>query len=487
MKKKILIMGSLCILVTGCSRISRPPPISQIQPHSTRSGIAYTMQGKDFSHDAWWKKLHDPVLNQLIHLALIHNNQIKNAHANVLQARAKLKEAHFAWLPTLNASLNGIAGGGWDSNMKPVGHPSPLTAAFSNIGAIHFRGYYTGFVPQYSLNFLQTWQKEKYARASLAVQCATYQSTRLSVISQVTGSYFMLLGQKQQLQEQLQLLHDIKAMRALESARYHHGISDLSTVISYDKQIANYQANITTVKNSIAQNENALQVLINRNPASMLTKKNINQISVTKLIPQRLSSSVLKNRPDVITARANLKMTEANLGIAYSNFFPQINLTGILGAASFELSHLLSLSTGLWVAEGIASVPAFNGVYYTQIKEAKAGYYAAYYNYLQTLRSVFADVDNSLTNQQQVNAAYLRQSQALHAADRSYQLSLARYRAGTKDYREVINAAITRDNARLDLNQAKMQQLDGIVTVYQAVAGGYKQDLRKTSKSRRKL
>lgn len=474
MNKTKLIIGGLCIFLTGCSRISRPPPISQIQPHATRSGIAYTMQGKDFSEDAWWKKLHDPVLDQLIHLALLHNNQIKNANANVLQARAQLREAHFAWLPTLNASLNGIAGGGWDSNVKPVGNPTPLTAAFNNIGSIHFRGYYTGFVPQYSLNFLQTWQKEKYATASLSMQCATYQSTRLSVISQVVGTYFMILGQKQQLQEQLQLLKDIKTMRTLESVRYRHGASDLSTVISYDKQIANYQANISTIKNSIVQNENALQVLLNKNPDSLLTKKNINQFSITSLIPRHLPSSVLKNRPDVITARSNLRMTEANLGIAYSNFFPQINLTGLLGAASFELSHILSLSTGLWIAEGIASVPALNGVYYAQIKEAKAGYYAAYYNYLNTLRSVFAEVDNSLTNQQQVNAIYQQQQQAFRASNRSYQLSLARYRAGTRDYREVINAAITRDNALLDLTQAKIQQLDAIVTVYQALAGGYK-------------
>ena len=135
----------------------------------------------------------------------------------------------------------------------------------------------------------------------------------------------------------------------------------------------------------------------------------------------------------------------------------------------------MSVSTGLWVAQGIASVPALNGVYYAQIKEAKAGYYAAYYSYLQTLRTVFADVDNSLTNQQLANTAYQRQLQALRAADRAYQLSLARYQSGTTDYRAVIHAAITRDNARLDRDQAKMQQLDGIVTVYQAVAGGYRQ------------
>ena len=108
-----------------------------------------------------------------------------------------------------------------------------------------------------------------------------------------------------------------------------------------------------------------------------------------------------------------------------------------------------------------------------QIKEAKAGYLAAYYTYVQTLRSAFADVDNSLTNQQKVNAQYSNQLQALAAAKKSYALALARYKAGAKDYRDVANAALTVDTATLNVTLAKMQQMDAIVGVYQSVAAGY--------------
>ena len=118
-------------------------------------------------------------------------------------------------------------------------------------------------------------------------------------------------------------------------------------------------------------------------------------------------------------------------------------------------------------------MPVLNGVTYEQIKEAKAGYLAAYYTYVQTLRSAFADVDNNLTNQKKMNAQYNNQSQALTAAQKSYALALARYKAGAKDYRDVANASLSLDTARLNVTLAKMQQLDAIVGVYQSVAAGY--------------
>jgi multidrug efflux system outer membrane protein len=244
-------------------------------------------------------------------------------------------------------------------------------------------------------------------------------------------------------------------------------------VTSLRQQIATAEAGLPPIENSIAQVENALQVLTNKNPGPIVKHGNIRYLSVQGLIPTHLSSVVLKNRPDLMMSVENLNMTKANIGIAYANFFPTIPLTGILGATSFELAHLLKLTTGLWVAEAAASMPLLNGANYEQIKVAKAGYNAAYFTYVQTLKSAFADVDNSLTNQQKMNAVYAYQEKALQAAESAYGLAQARYKAGGKDYREVLNARVNVDSAMLSLTLAKMQQLDGIVTVYQALAGGY--------------
>ena len=79
-----------------------------------------------------------------------------------------------------------------------------------------------------------------------------------------------------------------------------------------------------------------------------------------------------------------------------------------------------------------------------------------------------------MTNQQKLNEVYGYRLKALKASKKAYMLALTRYRAGAKDYREVALAKLNLDYAKLDLNLAKMQQLDSIVEVYQALAGGYR-------------
>ncbi len=472
MKNQLKILSISILLLVGCAAL--PPSMHKdiTPPHQTRSGLKISNQARDLSQLKWWKKLHDPVLNQLITEALAHNNQIKTAQANILQAEASLKAAHFAWLPTLSVAANGFIGETVDTHFTPRGFLAQ-NPALAHMGNLHFKGYNSGFVPSYSLNILKNIYSDKLAQSTLTMQTAAYQSMRLSTISQISGAYFMLLGQREQCSLQIQLTHDLKKIRHLEFIRYHDGANDLSTVTQIDKQIANNKANLTSIKSSISQLENAIHILLNQNPGPIATQGKINRLSVDKLIPANVPSLVLKNRPDVVMAESNLKISLANLGIAYSQFFPSISLTSSIGGASLDLSHLLKLNTGLLVAEAAASMPLLNGVAYEQVNAAKASTQAAYFTYVQTLRTVFADVDDSLTNQQQKNEAYHDQLTALHAAQSTYNLAKARYDAGAKDQREVLNAKLTLDYAKLDANTAKMQQLDSVVEVYQALAGGY--------------
>jgi len=309
----------------------------------------------------WWEKMQDPVLNQLIKEALTNNNQILIAQANILQAQAQLKEAHYAWLPTLSVTGSGFLGRGWDSHLTPQGALAQ-SSALSNIGNLKIHGNYRGFVPSYSLNILENINSDKYAKASLETQRATYLSTRLSIISQISGSYFTFLGQRQQLSDQTQLIRHLKRLHHLESVRFKDGASDLSTITSLDQQISNNQANLTSIENSISQVENTIQLLINHNPGSIMTHGTINKLSIHGLIPSSLPSAVLKNRPDILIAVERLKMADASIGTAYANFFPTISLTGLIGGSSVELVNLLKLSTGLGVAQTIASMPILNGV-----------------------------------------------------------------------------------------------------------------------------
>ncbi|OGV27190.1 MAG: hypothetical protein A3F18_07180 [Legionellales bacterium RIFCSPHIGHO2_12_FULL_37_14] len=468
------IIYFLMLLIVGCSSSIPKPPSSMDIPKHTKSGVKIVNSNEDLSRVKWWRKLHDKELNKLINEALRRNYQLKSAEANILVAKSKLNEAHYSWLPTLNAAGYGFVGGGADTNITPQGALA-RSGIVSQLNTIRFNGYTAGFMPQYSVNILANMQNINYAKASLEVQKATYQSTRLSIISQITGAYFMLLGQKEQLRAEVKLIKDLQKLRQLEWVRYKQGESDLSQVADLDVQIADSKANIPGIENSIAEDSNAISSLLSRYPKNIHSSKDFMQLSVNKLVPARLPSTVLKNRPDVMIAIASLKMAEYKLGIAYSNYFPALSLTSNLGTLGFELSRLLSLSTGLLFLEAGGSIPLLNGVTYEQIKEAKRGYYADFYSYLQTLIAVFTDVDNTLTNLQKANRAYQDKFTSWRNNKKVYKLALARYKAGSTDKRDLIKAQYNVDMAKLNLILAKMQQFDGIVEVYQAVAGGYEE------------
>ncbi len=463
--RKMITVTSVFLLV-GCASLL--PTTEQITaPTTTRAGIP--ISAHQTPSPEWWKKMHDPVLNHLICEALRKNNQLQNSKANVLAARAQLQEARFAWLPTVNASARGFVGGGWDTHFNLDG-PFPGSNALNKRGGLHFRGYFAGFVPKYSLNIMDNIYQTSYAKASFAMQKAMYQSTRISIISQISGAYFMLLGQREQLEDQKRYLQDLKQLRKLEHSRYRHGATDLTVITDLDRQIESYTTNLDALENSNAQLENSIQILLDRNPGPLSQYGDIMRLPVKGLIPTNVPSEVLKNRPDIMTAEENLNMSGAKIGVAYAKFFPSISLTDLTGASSVDLNSLLKLATGLWVLQGAASIPLLNGVSYAQIKEAKAGYLASYYNYIQTLRSAFADVDNSLTNQQKMYSIYDSQAKAFYSAKKSYTLSMARYKAGLRDYRDVVNSKLVVDSAKLNMTVAKAQQLDSIVGVYQALA-----------------
>jgi outer membrane protein TolC len=258
----------------------------------------------------------------------------------------------------------------------------------------------------------------------------------------------------------------------LEKIRFKEGANNIETITSMRQDLSQEASKIPQIEKVIEQSENTIRLLLNQNPGQVKTKLTLMQLDVKKVLPRRLPSSVLKNRPDILIAVNNVKMACAQIGVSYSTFFPTLALSGLLGESSIDLTHLLKLSTAFWVSQAYASMSLLNASAYQNVKSAKAGLKAASYDYLETLHSVFADVDTNLTNEQKNLQAYALIEQATQAAQKTYGIALAQYQAGAKDYRAVLNAKINLDRNKLNLIQQKAQVMDGLVQVYNAIAGG---------------
>jgi len=472
-RKQLGLLISLSSLFGGCALFSPSYVAPQVDaPQSLRNGSIIESSSQDFSQLAWWNKFNDLTLDNLIMRALHNNNQLKIAQANISQAQAQLKAAQYAWIPTLNASGLGLAGNTYATNLTPQGSLSQLMPNGS-VGNTNFSVWQGGFVPSYSFNVFANINQTKLAKASLELQTAAANATKLSIIGQVSGAYFMLLGQRKQLLLQQQTINDLTSLYQLQELKVKVGNSDNLSLTLLQQQLEDARSKLPAIENSIAQTENALQILLGNNPGAITTTRDIDDYDLQTIIPANLPSAVLKNRPDILMAEDNLKMANANIGLANATFFPTISLTGDIGAASVALSNLFSMGTGFWFVQAAANMPILNASSFEQVKAAKGGYYVAYYNYMQTVKSAFADVDNSLTNQDKVNQQYLAGQKSQAASWHYYQLVLAQYQIGTGNKISLLNAKLVTDSALLNLNQLKMQQLASIVQVYQSLAGGY--------------
>ena len=413
---------------------------------------------------AWWKKFKDPELNSLIAEALQNNANIQQAIGNVIQAQGALQQVQMGWVPTMGAAA-GYGGSGTYS-----GAPNPATQQ-ATIGAA--TGYSVSLLPTYSLNIFQQLRSQEAAKANLLAAKYTKDAMRLTIIGQVAGSYFSLRGFEYLLVLQKQLVADTKKLYELTNAQYKEGFISLFNLQSYQQQYETAMVQVPIIENNIVQTRNAIRVLINRNPGDIASGIDFTAIPMNGIVPGNLPSVVLKNRPDIMQAEQQLIAANANIGVATSTFFPTLVLTNTSGFASSALNFLFSAGSDFWRANIAANMPILNLSIYGQIKGARGAYYTAYYNYIQTVRTAFSQVDSGLSGHDKLTKSYNMQHQVYDSAKLAYKLGDARFTEGADSYVTMLAYKVAYDNAAIKLSTIKVQQLQSISTLYQALAGGY--------------
>lgn len=468
---RALLLASIAIAISSCESLSshtKKPVIDM--PARWHSRDKHTIvQPVQVNALAWWTKFHDPQLNQLMTEALSNNNDLSIATGNIFAAQASLRKVQYSWLPSIGLGGTGFAG--QFPNRKFVGPQLPLPQLPFNHSP-RVNGYFAGFVPEYSLNILRNIKQGNAAHLNLAMQTAEQNATRLGVISQVAGSYFSLLGLKKQLALQEQMIHDATALRDLTTLQYQQGAVSTTNVTAIEQLIATLRKKKPIIQHDITKVENALNVLTNKNPGAIITRNHFDRIRTQGVIPIHLPSETLKVRPDVAIAGYQLEISHAMVGVAASELFPSFSLTGLGGASSLDLTSILSWGTGLGAGIAVAEMPLISMEAFANIARAKGKKYAAYYNYIKTVRNAFAEVDNALSQHASIDQSYDQQYIAVQKAKEQYHIAKNQYQQGAISYSDTLAAKLNLDYMQASLNQAKMQQMRSIVNLYQVFGGG---------------
>jgi NodT family efflux transporter outer membrane factor (OMF) lipoprotein len=412
----------------------------------------------------WWRGFRSSELTMLMQEAQTINLDIAAATARLIQADAQARIVGAALLPTLN--FNG---------QEAYSRTSGSSASGLSIGGREVVNYTASLSSAYEIDF---WGKNRDA-ALAAEEISTANRfdrdvVALTTLAAVANAYFQVLASQDRIRTASSNIDSATRILDAIKARFKAGTGTDLDVAQQEAVLANLRASVPPLRQTLAQNVNALATLVARPPESVkVTGGSLNQISPPRVTPG-LPSELLTQRPDIRRQEAQLASATANVGSARAQFFPSIQLTGQGGYQSSSLASLFQPHAAFFNAVGSLTQPIFDGGRILgNFEFTKARQDELLQTYRKTVVQAFADVDNALVAIRQTTERLRLQREVLAASKRAFQLSEQQLRAGTADIVTVLNTQLTLFQAEDVLWQAQLARLLAIVSLYQALGGGW--------------
>jgi len=412
----------------------------------------------------WWRGFRSRELTSLMQEAQTVNLDIAAATARFIQADAQARIAGAPLLP----SLNGL---GQQTYARTSGSSS---SGLTN-GGREIVNYQASFSAAYELDF---WGKNRDAAQAAEETAIATRFDRdvvaLTTLVSVANAYFQVLATQDRLRTAAQNIASASRILDAIKQRLQAGTGTDLDVAQQEAVLANQRASVPPLRQTLALNINALAMLVSRPPESVrIIGGSLNAIASPRVTPG-LPSELLTQRPDIRRQEAQLASATANIGSARAQFFPSIQLTGAGGYQSSSLVSLFQPHAAFFNVVGSLTQPIFDGGRILgNFEFTKARQDELLQLYRKTVIQSFADVDNALVSIRETTIRLKLQRDVLAASRRAFQLSEQQLRAGTADIVTVLNTQLTLFQAEDSHWQAQLARLLAIVSLYQALGGGW--------------
>jgi multidrug efflux system outer membrane protein len=412
--------------------------------------------------EKWWDVFQDPELQSLIRTALKNNYDVRIAATRILQAQAQLGITRADQYPSLAVGA-GVA----DQRSPAIG---PIPSYEVSLGQVTASA-------AWNLDFWGRYRRAtEAARANLLANEWAQKQVMATLVANVAATYFQLRQLDLQLEISRRTLGSRSDSLKLTQTLEQHGINSLLDVRQSEQLVYTAAEEVPDFERQIAQQENALSILLGKNPGDIPRGLKLTEQPHSPEVPAGLPSSLLERRPDIREAEQNLISANAQIGVARSAYFPQISLTGSAGFEAPALTGLFTGPAGLWNFGASLTQPIFEGGRIksnVHLTEAQREQFLLAYQ--QTIQGAFRDVSSALVAYRKNREFRIQQEQLWKSAQDASRLSEVRFKAGTTDYLEVLTNETNSFTAELGLAQAQGNELIALVQLYQALGGGWQQ------------
>jgi outer membrane protein, multidrug efflux system len=439
----------------GC--LGERPAIPAAAAVSPQPGWRTSVAGQSEIDTQWWSAFGDPTLDALVQRALDNNADVDRAAAAVAEARARLRSARAEQGPEID--LTGL--GGFTRQLEVIG---PVTT--------------WGAEPALSIGWdLDLFGRLKNATAASKAELLSTKASRdavaLATASTTAAAYISLLG----LDERLRIARQTVAARAeelrIQKRQTDAGYSSQLELKQADAEYRDAQNLVPQLELAVAQEEDALSVLLGVPPAAVERDASSLARLTTPVVPAVLPSDLLRRRPDIHAAEEEVVAADRSLDSARAAMLPQFSLTGNVGGA---FATVLPTPESFYLIGVSALAPIFDsGRRHANADVAAAQRDEAAFAYRGAALKSFEEVEDALAAIQQLEERRKVLAAEVDADAAALRVSAERYQAGYAPYINQIDAQRSLLSAQLALAQVETDRMLAFVTLYEAMGGGWSQ------------
>jgi NodT family efflux transporter outer membrane factor (OMF) lipoprotein len=409
----------------------------------------------------WWALFHSPALNAMIERAFAANPSLEAAQATLGQAKEQFYAGEGALFPTVTAAAS-------TTREKFPGVAFGLTTS----------PIFTLNTAEVSVSYLlDIWGSTRRQIESLAAQ-AEYQRFLLEA-SYLTLSANVVAAavQEASLRAQIAATHEIIDIQAQELAglerQFRIGAAANIAVLAQAAALAQTRAQLPPLEKQLAQVRDQLTAYLGRLPSEEPSETfDLASLALPDTLPVSLPSRLVRQRPDILAAEAQLHAASAEVGVATANMLPQVTLNAAYGSET--IGTLFSPGSSIWSFGGALAQPLFEGgTLLHQRRAAVAALRAAAAQYRNTVVTAFQNVADTLRALQSDASAVAALAAAERAAADSLAASQRQFHEGAISYLSLLTAEQTYQQARLNLVQAKANRYSDTAALFQALGGGW--------------
>jgi len=457
--KQRLISIAIITALSGCATNSAISDNSINIKTPERWNVATKVTSDEKSLiDDWLEITQNSNLQRTLQLALANNHALKANAIAVDIAKEQLMVVKSTDFPELSLNVK-------QNRQKLV---SATQVSYSNTAELSLQLSYE----------LDVWGKlsaqQKQAELSLASVQASFEQSKVSLISEVVSAWFSLLEAESLLALYKERAVNLKNNLRIIKGSYRLGLNSALDVYLTQNDVNQEQSRVANQQQVVLVAKRALQTAVGVYPSgeSELLTSSLTWPQLSDSLFTQLPANLIATRYDLRSSWYDLMAADAGLAVAHKQRFPQLTLSASTGDSSDELGNLLSGSPLAWSLLGNITAPLFNaGRLASQEQQARLTVHQKEQEYLTRVFDAFAEVENNLSNHHALNEQLAYIKQARENALAAETLSFNQYQKGLVSYTTVLESQRRAFDAQTSVIQLKNQLIQNRILVYKSLGG----------------